>query len=74
MSEFIRVKIDMDKCVGTKDCGRCVVVCPVSIFGDNEGKPVIREENEDECTLCRLCLEECKPLAIMIIKRYENGD
>lgn len=73
MSEFIRVEIDREKCVGTKDCGRCVAVCPVSIFGDNGGKPVIRDDNEDECTLCELCQEECEPGAIIIMKLYENG-
>lgn len=71
MSEFIQVKIDMGRCVGIKKCGRCVAVCPVNIFDNKHGEPVSLEDQEDECTLCQLCLEECQPDAITITKLYE---
>ena len=72
MSEFIRVKISLDKCVGINKCGKCVQVCPMDIFSGEKDQPFIVEQNEDECTLCELCLKECKPNAIAILKLYEN--
>ena len=72
MSEFIRVEIDMDKCEGVKACGQCVTVCPVNIFKAQEGRPVIVNENVDECTLCELCLKACQPKAIVVRKLYES--
>jgi len=72
MSEFIRVEIHMEQCVGITECGLCVRVCPVNIFEDEEGRPLIVEQNQDECTLCDLCLAECKPNAIVIHKLYES--
>lgn len=72
MSEFIRVEINMESCIGISKCGKCVKVCPVNIFMAENEKPVIVEHNQDECTLCNLCLEECTPDAIAIVKLYEE--
>lgn len=72
MSEFITVEINYDKCVGIKKCGRCIKVCPVSIFSSNGNYPKTLEANEDECTLCALCLQNCKVSAITIHKLYED--
>jgi NAD-dependent dihydropyrimidine dehydrogenase PreA subunit len=71
MSEFIQVVITQDKCTGIGACGKCVQVCPVNIFGAEADRPFIVEENQDECTLCDLCLEECTPDAVVIRKLYE---
>ena len=72
MGEFIRVQIERDLCSGTADCNRCVQVCPVAIFQKGNGQPDILADNEDECTLCNLCLEACAPGAIKILKLYES--
>lgn len=72
MSEFIVVEIASERCLGINKCGQCVQVCPVGIFGKREDRPLIVDENQDECTLCDLCLVACKPDAIDIIKRYED--
>ncbi len=72
MGEFIEIEIDPAKCVGIKACGECVRVCPVNIFEEAEKAPVVVEENEDECLLCNLCVEDCHPGAIMIRKCYEE--
>ena len=72
MSEFINIEIDMQKCVGINKCGQCVQVCPVNIFDKKGENPVIVEQNEDECILCELCLQECTPNAIVIHKLYED--
>ena len=71
MSEFINVTIDRQKCIGTGECGRCLGVCPVSIFTTQDPIPAVNERNEDECTLCDLCLKACRPDAINIRKLYE---
>ena len=71
MSEFILVEVNMNTCIGISKCGKCVQVCPVNIFGGEDERPFIVEQSEDECTLCDLCLEECKPKAISIQKLYD---
>lgn len=71
-SEFIRVDINMTACVGIAQCGGCVRVCPVSIFKKSGDVPEVVGKNEDECILCELCLQACKPQAITITKLYET--
>jgi ferredoxin len=72
MGDFIEVEIDYEKCQGIKECGGCVRCCSVKIFSEAGERPVVVKENEDECTLCDLCLEACHPKAITIRKRYED--
>ena len=71
MSEFIQVTIAEDRCTGISDCGKCVQVCPVNIFDAEGDRPLIIEENQDECILCDLCLEECTPDAVVLRKLYD---
>ncbi|RLC53894.1 MAG: ferredoxin [Candidatus Cloacimonadota bacterium] len=70
MSLFIKIKIDMNKCVGMEKCGKCEQICPVNIFLKKGNNPTVVYDNEDECTLCDLCLNECTPNAISIKKLY----
>ena len=72
MSEFIKVVIDHNKCLGIGKCGKCIQVCPVNIFSLNGDYPKSVEANEDECTLCNLCLQGCEVDAITINKLYEQ--
>ncbi|MEM2983370.1 MAG: ferredoxin [Candidatus Bathyarchaeia archaeon] len=71
MGIFIKVTIDQDKCLGINRSGHCVNICPVNIFEASGDRVIIKEENEDECTLCELCLQKCEPGAISIEKKYE---
>ena len=71
MGIFIKAEINRDKCIGINDCGKCVQVCPVNVFEKNGEIPSTMEENEDECTLCDLCIKACEPDAVTIIKLYE---
>ena len=71
MSEFIRLTISEERCTGTSACGKCVQVCPVNIFVAEGDRPLVVAENQDECTLCDLCLQECEPHAVVLTKLYE---
>jgi NAD-dependent dihydropyrimidine dehydrogenase PreA subunit len=71
MSEFIRVEINMNNCIGISECGQCVRVCPVNIFDEEDVHLFIVEQSQDECILCELCLEVCTPKAIIIRKLYD---
>ena len=73
MSEiFIKLSIDEGKCINQDGCMTCIRVCPVDIFkpADDQTQIVVNEANEDECTLCDLCLEKCPVQAITLQKLY----
>jgi len=70
MGVFIRVTIDPEKCVGPEKSGACVAICPVNIFEARGDWVAVQEENEDECTLCNLCIDKCPTSAFSIRKLY----
>ena len=72
MGEFIRVEIDLSKCKDMSGVDNWVQVCPVNIFKTEGHQPAVVEENEDECTLCMLCIEAFPQDAITIHKLYET--
>ena len=71
MGDFIKVEIDLSKCTDLSDAAKWVQVCPVDIFSIENNQPIMVEENEDECTLCMLCIEAFPKGAITIHKLYE---
>ena len=71
MGEFIKVDINWSKCKRKNKIVEWVQVCPVNIFKMEADLPVVVEENEDECTLCMLCIEAFPKGAITIHKLYE---
>ena len=72
MGEFIKVDIDLSSCTDISEAAKWVEVCPVNIFKLKDGQPVVVEENEDECTLCMLCIDAFPKAAIKIHKLYET--
>jgi len=72
MSLFVAVHVDDDRCRAGQPCTACITVCPVSIFRGQGGLAGVVEENEDECTLCDLCLERCPTDAIAIRTLYAD--
>jgi len=70
MGLFIRIETLRDRCTGMT-CGKCVVVCPVRIFVANGAHLAVDPEQEDECTLCDLCLQVCPEDAIVIHRLYD---
>jgi NAD-dependent dihydropyrimidine dehydrogenase PreA subunit len=71
MGEFIKVEIDLSKCEDTADAQAWAQVCPVNIFAMENNLPAVVEENEDECTLCMLCIDAFPSGAVSIHKLYE---
>jgi NAD-dependent dihydropyrimidine dehydrogenase PreA subunit len=47
-------------------------VCPVDIFAVKDERLLVKPEEEDECTLCELCLKAAPPGAIRIYKTYSG--
>lgn len=68
MGIFIKVEINQSKCVYNNRGKELIEVCPVKIFKLVNRKIIIDQENEDECTLCDLCLN-IYPKGIIKIKR-----
>ena len=46
--------------------------CPVDIYDGSDGRVEIREENVDECVLCRLCLDASPGDTVKVIKLYDD--
>lgn len=56
------ISIRKDWC---KRCGICIEFCPVKVFAQEaDGTPV--PQNQDKCTLCRLCELRCPDFAIKV--------
>ncbi|MBC8247696.1 MAG: hypothetical protein H8E81_08920 [Deltaproteobacteria bacterium] len=72
MGIFITVRIDQEKCSDVLSIEDMVQVCPVNIFKVEDNRPAVEEENEDECTLCMLCVEAFPAGAIKIHKLYDE--
>ena len=48
------LKLKSDKCTG---CGKCIEVCPHSVFVMKEGKSEIKDK--DSCMECGACAKNC---------------
>lgn len=59
----MKIQIDYNLCI---NCRRCVEICPANVF-DMQEKPLI--VNEDACTLCGVCADQCPKQAIKIEMR-----
>ena len=53
--------IDKKKCT---DCGDCIEICPVDVFGKNNKEVVVKKPNE--CIGCRACEAQCEQNAIVV--------
>jgi NAD-dependent dihydropyrimidine dehydrogenase PreA subunit len=69
---FVHVEVDPEVARQPEVAKKLVEVCPVNIFALEDGRLEIVEENEDECTLCELCLEAAPPGSVRVIKLYED--
>jgi NAD-dependent dihydropyrimidine dehydrogenase PreA subunit len=70
---FIAVEIDDSIAADAAVAAKLAEVCPVDIFGANDGGVEIVEKHLDECVLCRLCLDATPGGAVKVLKLYEDG-
>lgn len=70
MSVFIEVSLDRAQ-ISPELGQQLVAACPVNIFGQNGATIHIVTENQDECTLCELCLRLAPRGAVTIQKLYK---
>jgi NAD-dependent dihydropyrimidine dehydrogenase PreA subunit len=67
----IFIQINVDEKQFTPDMSQEIVrICPVDIFETDGGRLAVIQEQEDECTLCHLCLEAAPAGALTILKTY----
>jgi NAD-dependent dihydropyrimidine dehydrogenase PreA subunit len=71
MGIFIEISVDSDA-LDAATSKAVVSVCPVDIFALDGDKVIVRPDQEDECTLCRLCLERAPAGTIRIRKTYKD--
>ncbi len=71
MGTFVKLEIDESKC--TPDRGaKLAGICPLRIFRLQDGSVAADPENEDECTLCELCLGVYPSGAVTIRRLYRE--
>ncbi|MFN8456924.1 MAG: hypothetical protein U0401_20045 [Anaerolineae bacterium] len=71
MGIFIQVDFDSSQ-IPPETAQRLVQLCPVDIFRLNDNVVSIQPEQEDECTLCGLCLKAAPAGALTIYKVYKD--
>jgi NAD-dependent dihydropyrimidine dehydrogenase PreA subunit len=72
---FIDVEVDDSAVAGDAElAAKLEEVCPVDIFEAGDEGVAIREENLDECVLCRLCIEAAPAGAVHVRKLYDDTE
>jgi len=71
MGVFINITLD-DAQLTPELARKLVPLCPVEIFALDRDRLVVRPDQEDECTLCELCLNAAPSGAITIAKSYKD--
>lgn len=75
---FIDVEVSAEVAADAALVAKLDEVCPVDIFSaEDDGSLRMREENLDECVLCRLCIEALAGAGVpdggvRVIKLYED--
>ena len=73
MGMFIRVDVEPRAASDPELAKRLVDACPVNIFEQSsDGSVRVVAENEDECTLCELCLQLAPDGRVKVWKLYEE--
>lgn len=62
------VTINQNTCNG---CGKCQLVCPLNVLSIKNGKSF--PENEKDCTLCEICINNCRQRAINLHYNWRDA-
>jgi ferredoxin-like protein FixX len=69
---FIGIEVADDQVEDAALAAKLEEVCPVDIYASEGGRVAVRQENVDECVLCRLCIDASPPGAVRVLKLYDN--
>jgi ferredoxin len=72
MGLFVKVQIDQTKFSTKQARELCARVCPVDALKATEQALVIDGDNEDECILCDLCVQQAPAGAVKVVRTYEE--
>lgn len=73
MGRFVEVKLNRAAFNEGALFERVAAACPVDVFSFGRGELAVRSENEDECTLCGLCLLKGPPGGVRVRRLYGSG-
>jgi NAD-dependent dihydropyrimidine dehydrogenase PreA subunit len=71
---FIEVGVDEPAASDVELAGKLEEVCPVDIFTATDSGVEVVAENQDECVLCRLCIEAAPAGAVHVKKLYDGTE
>lgn len=71
MGMFIKVRLNKDQKFANGHVS-LEKICPVDIFRQEGEQIVVVEDNEDECTLCGLCIDALPKGSVIIERLYEE--
>ena len=69
---FIDVEVDASVVADAELAKKLEEVCPVDIFKASDSGVDVVAENQDECVLCRLCIEASPPGTVLVKKQYDG--
>ena len=72
MGLFVQVKIDQSKFSTKQARELCARACPVDALKATEEALLIDGENEDECILCDLCIQNAPEGAVKVVRTYQE--
>ena len=70
---FIDVEVDGSVAGDVELAKKLEEVCPVDIFKATDSGVEVVAENQDECVLCRLCIDAAPQGAVRVLKLYDEG-
>ena len=71
---FIEVEVEPSVAGDAELAGKLEEVCPVDIFKATDSGVEVVAENQDECVLCRLCIEAAPAGAVHVKKLYDGTE
>jgi NAD-dependent dihydropyrimidine dehydrogenase PreA subunit len=72
MGLFVEFEIDQSKFPDLAAKERCAWSCPVDIYTVESGELKLVPENEDECILCDLCVQNSPDGAVKYARTYQE--